>query len=318
MPATIAHYLFTYRVLHRLKRRGMAVSDFPAALIGTQGPDIFFFHRVMPWQPGISYASEGRRLHRTSPARLFEAFRTVLNAERSTGQHTRMQSYVEGFFCHYALDRAAHPYVYWFQEELRRERPQYGKHPCQYHFCLESALDTLVLRRDTGRRAGDFRLPSVLPPDEGGLYLTVGRLYQPVFRRLLGTPADAERLALAPGDMRRALALMTDRFALRRAALRPVEMLSGRGHFATSLLRPLETSDWDYANESGREWRNPFDETYASRDSFYELYDRAADEAANMIAEFREALPGGKSMAEITQDRGFATDLPGIYRGNSD
>lgn len=38
-----------------------------------------------------------------------------------------MQSYIEGFFCHYALDRTAHPYVFWFQEELAAQRPRYGR-----------------------------------------------------------------------------------------------------------------------------------------------------------------------------------------------
>ena len=32
-----------------------------------------------------------------------------------------------------------------------------------------------------------------------------------------------------------------------------------------------------------------------------------------MITDFIEALPDGKSMLEITQDRGFASDLPGVY-----
>lgn len=313
MPAMVTHYLFTHRVFYRLKRRGIPVADQRAALIGTQGPDIFFFHRVMPWQSGVSYAREGGRLHHMSPARLFETFRSVLNAERDPKRREQMLGYVEGFFCHYALDRAAHPYVFWFQEVLRQDQPHYGRKSWQYHFHIESALDNLVLQRDTGRRIRDFHLSTVLPPDGEGLYAAVGRLYQPVFRLLLKVPAEAERLALAPGDMRRAMSLMTDRSALRQALLRPVEVLSGQGHFATSLLRPLDVSDWDYANEARREWKNPFDEAYVSRDSFFELYDRAADEAADMIAAFREALPQGKSMVEITQDRGFPSDLPGIY-----
>ena len=121
MPASVTHYLFAERVLNKLKQTGAAVTDRDATLIGAQGPDVFFFHRVMPWQPGVSYAREGNRMHHISPARLFELFRQVLNAE--SRERGRMQSYIEGFFCHYALDRTAHPYVFWFQEELETNGP---------------------------------------------------------------------------------------------------------------------------------------------------------------------------------------------------
>ena len=311
MPASVTHYLFAERVLNKLKQTGAAVTDRDAALIGAQGPDVFFFHRVMPWQPGVSYAREGNRMHHISPARLFELFRQVLNAE--SRERGRMQSYIEGFFCHYALDRTAHPYVFWFQEELAAQRPRYGRAGHTYHFHIESALETLMLRRDTGRRVEDYPLQTILPRDDGSLYLTIGRLFVPVFLQLWGLSAPAERLALAPGDMRRVLFFLTDRSAVKQTLLRPLEWVSGQGHFATSLFRPLDVSDWDYANEEKKEWKNPFDLSYTSRESFYDLYDLAADEAVDMILAFRQAIPRGQSMLEITQDRGFSSDLPGKY-----
>lgn len=47
----------------------------------------------------------------------------------------------------------------------------------------------------------------------------------------------------------------------------------------------------------------------------FDLYELAAAEATDMIGEFLAALPDGKSMKEITQDRGFSSDLPGVYEG---
>ena len=75
MPASVTHYLFAERVLNKLKQTGAAVTDRDAALIGAQGPDVFFFHRVMPWQPGVSYAREGIR-----PRSRLSAFRTCRNS----------------------------------------------------------------------------------------------------------------------------------------------------------------------------------------------------------------------------------------------
>lgn len=312
MPAMVTHYQFALRVFSKLKKAGIQVANRDTALIGAQGPDIFYFHRVLPWEFGESYVIVGQRLHKISPARLFEGLRAVLNG--NPGQYNEMLGYVEGFFCHYALDRAAHPYILWAQRQLQEEDPSYCRAAGSYHYRIESALDTITLRRETGRLISSFKLTEVLPKDHDNQYQVIGELYQSLLRRLFGMITTADHLALAPGDMRQALFLMTDRSMLRRdLIIRPVEVLSRQGHFATSLLRTNNTDDWDYANESHKQWYNPFDKDYTSTDSFFDIYSLAVAEAADMIMEFLDALPSGKSMQEITQDRGFASDLPGIY-----
>ena len=163
----------------------------------------------------------------------------------------------------------------------------------------------------------DFKLTAVLPPEREAVNLAIGRLYAPLFAAWFGTAdADPAHIGQAPADMRRVLRLMTDRSGLRRRwILRPVEAVSGRAHFASALLRPADTSDWDYANEAHRPWHNPDDPALASTDSFFDLYELAAAEAEDMITAFRAALPTGQPMIEITQDRGFSSDLPGRYDG---
>lgn len=312
MPAVITHYQFALRVFSSLKKSGLNIPDREMALIGAQGPDIFFFHRVLPWEFGDSHTAVGTRLHHGSPARLFEGFRSVLNTEKN--QYNAVLSYIMGFFCHYALDRSAHPYVYWAQRKLAEDDPQYGKKKIQYHFRIESALDTIILRRETGRLISGFDLVTIMPRDSEGRYGIIGQMYQDLLFRLFGLSISAELLARAPGDMRHALFFMNDRTMLRQKLLfRPIEKIAGNGHFATSLLRPSKTSDWDYANEKHKTWYNPFDSLQEFTDSFYEIYDFAVAEASDMIIEFIDALPQGKSMQEITQDRGFSSDLPSVY-----
>lgn len=67
MPASVTHYLFAERVLNKLKQTGAAVTDRDAALIGAQGPDVFFFHRVMPCSPAS--ATPGKATACTTSAR---------------------------------------------------------------------------------------------------------------------------------------------------------------------------------------------------------------------------------------------------------
>jgi len=179
-----------------------------------------------------------------------------------------------------------------------------------------------VLRRETGRRIGSFDLRTLVPAaaadPHSRLSAAVGRLHAWVARLAFGTTLPAEALAVAGHDMRHAMGWLTDRVQLRRAALRPFEWAARQGHLGTSLLRPDDTGDWDYANKAGQEWHNPFDPRYRSRDSFFDLYDRAVDEALDMIAALGDGrLPAGAdgrtAMGALTQDRGFASDLPGVY-----
>lgn len=52
LPALITHYQFALRVLARLKQAGKPPADRDAFLLGAQGRDLFFFHRVLPWEAG--------------------------------------------------------------------------------------------------------------------------------------------------------------------------------------------------------------------------------------------------------------------------
>ena len=48
MPAFCTHYLFLKETQDIVKKHGDFEFNFDAAAIGTQGADIFFFHRVLP------------------------------------------------------------------------------------------------------------------------------------------------------------------------------------------------------------------------------------------------------------------------------
>lgn len=308
MPACITHQLFAERVARLCAQRGFPVYDRDMLALGSQGPDVFFFHRAFPWQRGARGFAAGQAMHKGSPATLLTALRESMH--RETVAPDQVKGYMQGFLCHYALDRKVHPFVLYWQEELRRQQPRYGQTPSQYHFRIESALDTRTLRRDTGRRIQDYSLTALVPQDREGRYAAFARLYLPVFRAYLHQPEiTMERLMQAPGDMREAMFWMTDRHGCRRALLRGGELLLGKGPLGTSLLRPAGTDDWDYANEAHREWHNPHDPTRRSTAGFDELFEEAAAEAVTMIAGFF----AGDDMMDITGDRGFSSDLPGVY-----
>ena len=48
MPAAICHYLHGERVWKVLQKRKPLLSS-DAFFLGVQGPDVFYFHRALPW-----------------------------------------------------------------------------------------------------------------------------------------------------------------------------------------------------------------------------------------------------------------------------
>lgn len=318
MPAVIAHDLFARRVCARLKqgRDGAPLSaDAAIVQVGAQGPDLLYFHRVFPWQPGPSYARYGLRLHHISPRRLFDTCAAVMRGDPQMAAVG--QSLVAGWLCHYALDRTVHPFVLYWQQVLQEEQPRYARRPNFYHYRIESALDTLTLRWESGRFVADFSLPRVLPPRDDRREAAIGRFLSLVLYRLFELPPDPGHAALAVGDMRLAMRCMNDPHQLRRRLVfRPLETAAMCGHVASSLLRPAMADDWDYANRARRIWHYPDDPERTSSQTYAELYEEAADEAVQMVRTFWATWRAG--LPDLTGDRGFSSNLRGIYSETSE
>ena len=61
MPAYSTHYIFAKELKDTIENQVDFKLDEAAYYIGTQGPDIFFDHRVMPWMLGKSLRKTGSK-----------------------------------------------------------------------------------------------------------------------------------------------------------------------------------------------------------------------------------------------------------------
>lgn len=73
MPAYCTHYIFACELLPALTELAGFDLNRDAVMLGTQGPDVFFFHRIAPWMPGRSQRKIGSRLHRAKPGDILDA-----------------------------------------------------------------------------------------------------------------------------------------------------------------------------------------------------------------------------------------------------
>ncbi len=303
MPAVVTHYCFARRVITRLQGQIEAV-DMPAVDIGAQGPDIFYFHRALPWLPGKGYAKLGLALHNLHPAVLFEGLgRAIMSVSEQDAPVAR--GFMAGFICHYVLDRNVHPFVLHFQKQLAKEQPHYDFRENWYHYRVESALDTLTLLREMGRTNTRFPLTNALPKPDRYRDVQIARWYGQVFRLLPGAPGiDPVYAAKAVADTRHALFWMSDRWELKQTlVLRPLEKLFREGHLGSALLRQNDVSDFDYANCRRASWEYRGQRVNST---FYELYDQSVAEAAELIKSFLETVRQGAPDGRIFGNLDFA------------
>ena len=135
MPAATTHVEFSRDVYNALPQSMQKeIKDLPMYFLGSQGPDLFFFHRLSIL-PG-SLRSVGARMHS-------EHIRETLKfmAYDCSG-NPHLYSYYMGFLTHYALDSLVHPLVEYHAFE---RHTQAGTPEGEAHFTIEGELDQYML-----------------------------------------------------------------------------------------------------------------------------------------------------------------------------
>lgn len=315
MPAFSTHYLFAHELMDNLQSAMPELRLEPAAVYyGTQGPDVFFFHRVLPTMWGKSLNSVGSRMHRADPNALFDAM--LAYAQRmpeDTAERGAALSYIYGFLLHYALDRIAHPYVYATQYDIIEKRHIWYLKGV-VHNRVEYELDMLMLRRHLQvASARKFETKEVLSTD-GELLDVMAGVLSFTARQALHEQVTIEQARQAFCDTRTMQSLLTDRhgWKLPVMALLQMPVYPFLGPCLTTMLRRAQADDrWDYANDRKLRWAYPADPARTSCESFEELFDRAKEDALRLTAAFRASLAGEKGALEQAVGQiSFLTGLP--------
>lgn len=289
MPASLTHYYFAENVLRRLPK---PVGFSPDAYFwGAQGPDFLFCHHYQRFI-GLGRGVEGLKkygnaLHSTRPSLTLSAMRGFLEKH----PEPLYRQYVQGFLCHYALDSTAHPYVNALAKRLAAQRPRETEGTM--HGEIESALDAVILRRETGKLPSEVRLKGLFPKNEG-VQRCIARLYRYVLWEVYQEDIPEEALLQSTKDAHFVFALITDRTGLKHRLFDLLER--GRPHEITSHIVPMtERMDVDYANIQQEPWRPEGDAR-----SFFQLYEEAMGLAERLIRQFDQ-----RDLASLTGERPF-------------
>lgn len=303
MPAFSAHFLFAKEIMGDLQKEADFPVDKNAVFIGSQGPDIFFFHRALPWQKGKTLRKLGSAMHRAKCGEIIDCFERYC---KQSENRNIAQSYVYGFLLHYALDRVCHPYIYFVQSRITDKFPKMNKN--SVHNMIELSLDSVLLRKkENAESPKAFRTDSTMNYTEKEL-TEISKVIASVSELFKGYEITEQDAAQAVEDTRAAQRLLTDAGGKKEKFLKRAERLffPFTGNFRISSF--LRTDDLEkaikYVNISNRIWKSPFSEEMRN-ESFAQLFELAKADALEMIRKLNAGLSG----EAVTNNISFLTGV---------
>lgn len=304
MPAFCTHYILASEEMSNLHRIA-AESGFKlcenAVYIGSQGPDIFFFHRTFPWQKGKPLRAAGSAMHRAKFGDILDRFADYIKAST---EPDIARSYAYGFILHYAADRNCHPYIYYLQNRLTDKHPKLN--PNSAHNMIEFALDSVLLQRKAGiesPRGFDASQTFNFTQTEKH---EIGKMLEAASAAFAPPQITARDAEFAIEDTKNAERLLTDANGKKAAFFSKAEKLAApftNNFKISSFIRndDLE-NDFKCVNINNRPWKSPFSGK-ESRQNFFDLYELSKKDALDMIKKFELGLCG----KDITGNLSFLT-----------
>ncbi|MBD2872017.1 zinc dependent phospholipase C family protein [Paenibacillus arenilitoris] len=268
MPNVWAHLIFGQLVLEQIGEASMLRTDEQKNMfnLGCQGPDFLFYDRFLPWQKSAALNRMGTEMHNRhcGPA-LVEMLDCVGGRRACPKDPDPSVLYALGFVLHHILDRNMHPYVF--------SKSGFRKWD---HQRFEIMMDTLVARQlwgiETWKTAvwkhidtnGAFPAPVI------DAFESVTEAYYSELAPLI----SREDWNRANRDFTAAQRLFHDPTGLRR------KLTFGR---IEPFVYKRGVIPYDVMNDSEQPWIDPVDSGAYRRESAWTLWDRAVDDAAEVI-----------------------------------
>lgn len=256
MPAIYAHNKFGKKVITKLSPVLQdLIHDYPDSFrIGLQGPDTLFFYHPY-YMNRINQT--GVKIHKEDAYPFFNDALSLINAN---GLDSASHAYLLGFICHFALDRACHPYV-----NASMKSTKCG------HLEIEGDFDHYLLQLD-GKKPHLYRMHKLVPTNFTTA-MSLAPFYPTVPVVKIHTAMRhmklVKRLFVAPGKIKRTIIDLLMKLSLHYKFF--------KGH----MLFPEKNEKCRHCSEK-----------------LYEMFLSTVSEATHLIEEFETALIRNTSLPD--------------------
>ena len=274
MSAILCHYLHGKRVLQSHMEQ---IADRDAFLLGTQGPAVFAYSLLF----GKEHSREAQTFCHQICSTPIEILLTFCEENRNS-EDTMFSSYCLGVLCYGLLEQGMAPFVSYGAEMIHRLEPSGTME--DYKNQIESALDIILLRYETGQLPTEVNLKTTVPVSDA-ICNASSQFYQLFAEKYCNCQTNEKMIASLLLDGIKGIGKLNDRSMLKRQFIKRREKRHKQSGGFSSLIRNIsEDTDYDYANVCQNEWQWPLETGTIRTETFFDLFENAASKTKQMLS----------------------------------
>ena len=291
MPGFLTHYLAGQRLKDSLGEESQNILDEHEKLfsLGCQGPDIFFYYF-----PGLMYKHTrglGTAMHNSN----LGVFILDLANQCREGKSAAVFAYTCGFAMHYALDSAAHPYIYArTTTEGVREVKNFADHRL-----FETAIDITMLKRLHGKKPNDLVQYKLIKAPKSSLN-AAAHAASSAIATVYGRAISLSQTYSAMKFMQLFTWFLQTKKGRRKRILRFFEKITIREPLFSAMMHDQKTS-LDVLNMEKLEYVPPWEGAKAENHSFVEYFDKSVEEAIEICTVLHGFVYGKTDEGELVK-----------------
>lgn len=304
MADFLTHAIFAEDVLNGLVERKIKFEITKRKklfILGSQGPDMFFYYNFWPWKNSSEIVQIASMIHNhKSGLFLSEGIQYSLN-DKSENSRYDLLTYIIGFICHFHLDKNIHPYVCFCSKNTIFKRD--GSCTSVTHLELESRIDIIYTREKRGEFASKinlYKLFDIIP-----LPAIISDFYIYVLKRLFHITTTSSHIEKCVADMKTGLRLQYDpkgikHFLLKTLCIKPPK----------PLYTKTENKEIDWLNRGRKEWHHPDDLKEKYTLSVDDIYENALKDCIFTINSLFERIESQKKFDDLFPNISYLTNKP--------
>lgn len=304
MPDIITHVLFGCDMLNELEKsswKSAIENNKRLFLLGCQGPDIFFYNDFLPWVKNKRGPKIGDLMHLEKTGDFFiKGIKYIEENWKDKKDIELLFVYLAGFMCHFALDRNAHPFIFYFTGEYDKDRVETHKYK-GFHKRLEQAIDVILLWEKRSMEA--YKYPVFKKIDVGAsLPKVVTDFYNYIFKELFNFEVNDDVANDSYKDTKKVFRVLFDPIGYKKILLAFVDLIFKDKVIYKDMVYPKNIDNTlDYMNKDHVKWVHPCNEDEEFCHSFYDLYDRGLEEGTDMVKAFISFLENRITEEDLKQ-----------------
>lgn len=273
MSAIICHYYHGQRVMNEAK---FVPTDTSAFVFGLQGPDIFTYSLLFEKDSSpeaVAFCNTMATIDLQVLSRYF--------VQQAASDSKAVKSYAQGLSCYCVLAEETHSFIQYGATMIPKLNPEQNVEDAKN--LVESSLDIILLRYETGKLGTSFNMKNAVPLQED-LKSELAVLYAMLYQELTGKAITEALVSELLSQGVKSIAKLNDRTMLKRQFLKRREKKKKLAGGLSSLFRNVsEDEDYDYANVCENEWQWPLETGKICTSTYFDLYELAVKRAVTLL-----------------------------------